>query len=128
MIRPQPARWFEILVARDDTALALEALARTGAVELEARADQRVAAGLAELRPRCSQFVGAFAALSRVLARRRAWALAVPGDAGAHARPVPRRVRAWAQAAEPMIRALQGATAEREELARWRRVFGAHRR
>ena len=38
MIRPRPARWFEALVAKDDTTLLLEALAATGAVELEARA------------------------------------------------------------------------------------------
>ena len=37
MIRPKPARWFELLVARDDATLALEALAATSAVELEAR-------------------------------------------------------------------------------------------
>ena len=37
MLRPRPARWFEILCARDDATLVLEALARTGAVELDAR-------------------------------------------------------------------------------------------
>ena len=38
MLRPSPARWFEVLAARDDTTLVLEALASTGAVELESRA------------------------------------------------------------------------------------------
>ncbi len=56
MIRPQPARWFAILSARDDAAAALEALARTGAVELEATPDSGLPASLAELRPRLSQF------------------------------------------------------------------------
>jgi hypothetical protein len=37
MLRTQATRWFEILAARDDATLVLEALARTGAVELEAR-------------------------------------------------------------------------------------------
>jgi hypothetical protein len=37
VIRPRPARWFEALVARDDCTVLLDALARTGAVELEAR-------------------------------------------------------------------------------------------
>ena len=30
MLRPRPARWFEILCARDDATLVLEALARSG--------------------------------------------------------------------------------------------------
>ncbi len=35
MIRPQPARWFEAIVARDDAFLTLEALAAAGCVEIE---------------------------------------------------------------------------------------------
>jgi V/A-type H+-transporting ATPase subunit I len=38
MIRPFPAHWFEILAARDDAVMLLEALARSGCVELEASA------------------------------------------------------------------------------------------
>ncbi len=125
MIRPQPARWFAILVARDDTAMALEALARTGAVELEAPPTSVLPESLAELRPRLSQFV------ELSLRYRAYW----PGDRlvpspfpETPARTLDRcltTVRAWAADAEPIIRALQGATAEREELARWRRVFAA---
>jgi hypothetical protein len=37
VIRPEAARWFEILVARDDAFVALEALAMTGTVEIEWR-------------------------------------------------------------------------------------------
>ena len=47
MLRPRPARWFEILAARDDATLVLEALARTGAVELEARRSAGLPAALA---------------------------------------------------------------------------------
>ena len=36
MMRPQPARWFEVLCARQDTGRLLQALGQTGAVELEA--------------------------------------------------------------------------------------------
>ena len=56
MIRPRPARWFELLVARDDATLALEALARTGAVELEARPTAVLPAALADIRPLLQQF------------------------------------------------------------------------
>lgn len=34
-LRPQPARWFELLTAREDLTIAAEALARTNRVELE---------------------------------------------------------------------------------------------
>ena len=56
MIRPKPARWFEILAARDDATIVLEALAATGAVELEARASAVLPAALADLRPQLSEF------------------------------------------------------------------------
>src|SRR5512147_236347 len=56
MIRPKPARWFEILAARDDATLALEALASTGAVELEARAAAALPHEIAEARPLLQQF------------------------------------------------------------------------
>ncbi|HSC99144.1 MAG TPA: hypothetical protein VLI21_09590, partial [Casimicrobiaceae bacterium] len=51
MIRPQLARWFEVLVARDDATLALEALATTHATELEARPSVGLPEALADLRP-----------------------------------------------------------------------------
>jgi hypothetical protein len=35
MIRPQPARWFEAVVARDDAFVLLEALAASGCAEIE---------------------------------------------------------------------------------------------
>jgi hypothetical protein len=66
MIRPKPARWFEILAARDDATLVLEALATTGAVELEA-VQRRAAGCAADLRPQLSEFAELIA-LSRVLA------------------------------------------------------------
>ena len=51
MLRPRPARWFEILAARDDATLVLEALARTGAVELEARSGAAMPAALDPVMP-----------------------------------------------------------------------------
>jgi V/A-type H+/Na+-transporting ATPase subunit I len=125
MIRPRPARWFELLVARDDTTLALEALAATGAVELETRAGAALPASFADLRPLLLQF-GELALRYRAF-----W----PTD-GLRASPFPEPpraalerciadIRAWAQAAEPLIRRLQRSEAEREALRRWRGVVAA---
>lgn len=122
MIRPQPARWFELLVARDDTTLALAALAATGAVELEARSGAAPPESFADLRPLLQQF-GELA-----LRYRPFW----PRDGlRPSAFPEPpqlslqrglRRIRAWAQEAEPLIRRWQLAEAERAELAHWQVV------
>ncbi|MDP3083272.1 MAG: hypothetical protein Q8N44_06225, partial [Rubrivivax sp.] len=43
MLRPQPCQWFELLASRDDLAAVLEALADTGAVELQGQAQQAAA-------------------------------------------------------------------------------------
>src|SRR5512147_517783 len=56
MIRPRPARWFEILTARDDATLALSALAATGAVELEARPVAALPEEFVEIAPLVAQF------------------------------------------------------------------------
>jgi V/A-type H+-transporting ATPase subunit I len=125
MIRPQPARWFAILAARDDAAVALEALARTGTVELESAPASVLPESLAELRPRLSQF-------AELSLRYRAYWPADRLEPSAFpetpARTLDRclaAVRAWAQEAEPVIRAMQAGAAEAKDLARWRRVFHA---
>ena len=123
MIRPQPARWFEILVARDDAAGALEALAGTGAVELEPREGVAMPALLAEVAP----LVAAFAELAQ---RYRAYwpapAAAPQSLPEAPAQALSRALaalRAWAADAEAPIRALQAATATHDQLRRWQRIL-----
>jgi V/A-type H+-transporting ATPase subunit I len=123
MIRPQPARWFEILVARDDATAALEALAATGAVELEPREGVAMPALLAEVAP----LVAAFTELAQRYHAYWPHAAAAPGAlpeppaqalAGALA-----ALRAWTADAEAPIRALQAALATRDELGRWQRIL-----
>lgn len=48
-LRPVPARWFEVLVARDDLSKAATALAQTGRVELENRDETAQLPHLAEM-------------------------------------------------------------------------------
>jgi len=125
MIRPKPARWFELLVARDDATLALEALAGTEAVELEARPTAVLPAALADIRPLLWQF----AELSQ-----RYHAYWPSGHCPASTFPEPplatleralAHIRAWAKDAEPVIQQLQRGEAELQELARWRHVLDA---
>jgi V/A-type H+-transporting ATPase subunit I len=126
MLRPRPTRWFEILAARDDATLVLEALARTGAVELEARAGAALPADLAPLMPLLAQFL-------ELSARYRAYwpPVQVCKPSAFPEAPVQTlqrslaTVRAWAQDAEPLVRALQRADAEWAELQIWQRVLDA---
>jgi len=118
-MRPRAARWFEILVARDDATLALEALAATGAVELESRPGAVLPPGFAELSPLLAQF-------AELAQRYRSW---WPRDGLAPSSyPEPPRqslerclatIRAWAAEAEPLIHAIERQRAEAVELAHW---------
>ncbi len=124
MLRPRPARWFEILAARDDATLVLEALARTGAVELEARARAGLPAALSEVMPLLVQYLDLSARYHAYWPPPEACR---PSDFPEPPVVTLQRslavVRAWAQDGEPVIQALQRRQAERDELRLWRRVL-----
>jgi len=125
VIRPQPARWFEIIAARDDATLALEALAATGAVEIEARASAALPAAFADLRPALAEFA------ELALRHHAYWpAGAHPASAfpEAPATTLARslaRVHAWAEEAESVITEIERVGEERAEILLWRRVLAA---
>ncbi|MDP2007551.1 MAG: hypothetical protein Q8K45_17910 [Rubrivivax sp.] len=126
MLRPRPARWFEILSARDDATLVLEALARTGAVELDARPGAGLPADPEAVLPLLAQFA---ALETRYAAYWPPASACLPSpfpDTPAHAlQQALQRLQAWAQDAEPPIRTLQRAEAETAELQLWARVLAA---
>jgi len=123
MIRPKPARWFEILAARDDATLTLEALATTGAVELEARASTVLPAALADLRPQLSEFAELASRYHAYWPRATHPASPFPEPPAVTLARSLAHLRAWSEAAEPVIRQLQRGEAERAELLLWRRVL-----
>jgi V/A-type H+-transporting ATPase subunit I len=126
MLRPRPARWFEILAARDDATLVLEALARTGAVELEARASAGLPSQLSEVMPLLVQYLD-------LSARYHAYwpppetcrPSAFPEAPVAALQRSLAAIRAWAQDGEPLIQTLQRCEAERGDLLLWQRVLSA---
>ena len=126
MLRPRPARWFEILAARDDATLVLEALARTGAVELEARASAGLPSTLSDVLPLLAQYLD-------LTARYHAYwpqpevcrPSAFPEAPLATLQHSLAAIRAWAQDGEPLIQVLQRCEAERGELRLWQRVLAA---
>jgi V/A-type H+-transporting ATPase subunit I len=123
VIRPRPARWFEALVARDDTTLLLEALAATGAVELEARAGATLPEAFAIAGP----------ALARFADFRTRYATWWPAEGLVASRfPEPpaktlerglQHLEAWAREAEPTIRLLERNTEARDEALRWHDIL-----
>jgi V/A-type H+-transporting ATPase subunit I len=114
MIRPQPCRWFEIMVARDDAFTALEALASAGCIEVEWHQTEAPGASMPQ------DLLKDFNALAR---RYRAYWPA-PATALAAERRAPadaladglRTAHAWAAEADPTIARLQAADAEVAEL------------
>lgn len=126
MLRPLPARWFEILAARDDATLVLEALARTGAVELEPRASVGLPAALGDVMPLLAQY-------AELSARHHAYwpppetcrPSAFPEAPLATLQRSLATIHAWAEEAEPLIRALQRAEAQQGEWQLWQRVLPA---
>ena len=125
MIRPKPARWFEILAARDDATLVLEALAATGAVELEARPIAVLPAELADLRPQLARFAD-------LALRYRAYWPSQGRRGSAFPEPpaiaLGRSIAAlerWAEEAEPLIGQLQRCARERKEIRLWGRTLAA---
>lgn len=125
MIRPRPARWFEVLVAREDCALLLEALAATGSIELETRSTTGLPPYFEQVRPLLQQFSD--------LARRyrHYWPAAGLQPSAVHHAPATiladalERLRAWADEAEPTIGQLQLLESERAQLALWRAILDA---
>ena len=125
MIRPHPARWFEILAARDDVTRALEALGRTGAVELEARPAAVLPAGLADSLPLLRQFDELARRYHAYWPEGRRRTSDFPEPPATTLERCLVQIRAWAKEADPLTARLQRHEAERTELMLWQRVLGA---
>ncbi|MDH5288018.1 MAG: ATPase [Betaproteobacteria bacterium] len=119
MIRPRPARWFEALVARDDATIALEALAATGAVELEARGDASLPEAFAAVAPLLAQFAEFARAYRAYWPQHGLVASAFPEPPAAMLERDLARLRRWREEADPLVALLQQAQAERAELLLW---------
>lgn len=114
MIRPQPCRWFEIIVARDDAYSALEALAAAGCVEVEWHPEDAATGApppalmkaYAALARRCSSYWPRPAASA---ASQRAPAVTLESAVA--------RLQRWSGEADELITRLQRAQADEAALA-----------
>jgi V/A-type H+-transporting ATPase subunit I len=123
MFRPEAASWFEVLVAHDDCAATLGALARNGAIELDTRVSPTMVAPLMELKPLLDRYAE--------LARRFAayWPEPQLGRTSAPGSPREVLLRAlghlsmWHATAEPLVRTLQALEYEVQRLGRWQALL-----
>lgn len=115
-IRPIPARWFEILIARDDLVTAVEALARTGDVELETHSETTQRALMPDLRDRFEEY-------NRLARRYQSYWPAenlqpsdVPGQPAKRLDSALNTLHQWQAQAEPLVVELEKVQTEQNEL------------
>ena len=117
MIRPQPCRWFEVVVARDDAFMALEALAAAGSAEIEWNTRDSVAAQSTQP----SAALKRYAALAQRY--RPYWPAPATHRAAEHKAPADALAAAvagltrWAKDAEPAVKRVQATETQLAELA-----------
>ena len=117
MIRPQPCRWFEVVVARSDAYIALEALAAAGTAEIEWHTPDSVAVQTTEPASALKRYATLAtryrpywpAPAAHVAPERRA-----PADALSAAVA---GLTLWAKDAEPIVKQLQSAETRLAELS-----------
>ena len=116
ILRPSTASWFELLTAREELGAALDCLAATGAVQLQAHSSAESRLALPDLRVTLIEF--------ETLSRRYAhyWPApdVRPPAADRDLLETPRvalgEVRAWSTEAEPLIAELESLEAQRTDL------------
>ena len=115
MLRPQACKWFELTTSRDELARVLEALARTGAVELqthERRAAPLVIAGAEPMLERFHDLAKSYR--MHWPAERRTTRVSDPGATLAARIAL---LEAWRAQAEPLIAELERVTGQLRALA-----------
>jgi V/A-type H+-transporting ATPase subunit I len=116
ILRPSTASWFELLTAREELGAALDCLAATGAVQLQAHSSAESRLALPDLRVTLIEF--------ETLSRRYAhyWPAPVmrPPAADRDLLETPRvalgEVRAWSAEAQPLIAELESLEAQRTDV------------
>jgi len=124
MLRAVSARWFEVLVPRTDCARVMGALARTGAIQVEARAERAddafrvdaLAGGLQCYRDQTGRY-------ARYWSRGRIRHSAVMAGPRETLERSLGAIDNWREQADPLISRLQAAEEERGRLRLWERVL-----
>jgi V/A-type H+-transporting ATPase subunit I len=124
-LRPVPIIWFEALVTRDEAVLAMEALAATGAVEIELPTESAgpilmsdLAAGLEEYRALARHY-------EPYWPKNQMQPSALPGPPQQTLARALGRVRGWKAEAEPLIARLRALEEAVADLPLWQELMAA---
>ena len=123
MLRPVPARWFELLTSKDDLAKAVEVLARTESVELETHSDEVSRIHLPDLQDQLEEF-------NRMSRRYHAYwpegdfvSSTVAGSPEKVLGNALRHLKAWESDASVFIQKFESLIAERRDLKLFEEMF-----
>jgi V/A-type H+-transporting ATPase subunit I len=126
-LRPRPARWFELLAARVDLEPAVEALAATGAVQLQTHGEATTRETLPDLHDRLRAFADLAHRYRAYWPKEGLTPSTAPGAPGDCLDAALAKLRTWAREADPIIESLQALETERgdlTELRRWLEAYG----
>ena len=110
------ARWFELLTARNELTMSVEALARTGRVELETHSETHARISLPDLQERMAEYNRLARRYHRFWPRCELRPAKVPGMPYRMLEHALSRLSRWAEAAEPLVQHLETLQAEHSEL------------
>jgi len=115
-LRPVQARWFELLTAREHLHMAVEALARTGSVELEMHSDERAHVDLPDMQVQLEEYNRLARRYHPYWPQAELPATSEPGKPTEIIGWALDALHAWEQDAAPLIQRLESLTSERHEL------------
>ncbi|OOZ77081.1 hypothetical protein BOW50_08620 [Solemya velum gill symbiont] len=115
-LRPKPARWFEVLVDRNEISNAAEALAHTGLVEIVARQDSKEQVGAPELQEKLQEFTRLSQRYSHYWPQHDLHVSGTAGTADARLGQAIQRINSWRFDADPLITRIESLQSEFKEL------------
>ena len=115
-LRPRPARWFEILVARDDLICAVDVLAHTGSVQLETHSEVSRRITIPDLRERFEDFNRLQRRYQHYWPTEDLHPTDIPGQPGKRLNQAITVLTNWQQNADPLIEELERLKVEKREL------------
>jgi V/A-type H+-transporting ATPase subunit I len=115
-LRPEHARWFELLTTREDLTLAVETLARTGSVELETYSQTRTPVSLDDLQERMEEYNRFARRYESYWPRPEVEPTSLPGTPQKILDNALQHLAGWEQVAAPLILQLESLSGERSEL------------
>lgn len=115
-LRPQPARWFELLTAREDLTIAAEALARTNRVELEVHGETTARMTTPDPQRNLEDYRRLAQRYQQYWPRETSPPHAIPARTAQVTDVAMARLYAWRDEANPLIQKIESLRAEQIEL------------